>query len=164
MGHSTLPPDPEFLFTGYSGDPIPCDVTGLVTLQPDGLDCADDSRCCSDYLHSNEGPRDCAAAILPVSVDVSHEEISASSRASTFAPVSNSELVFTTPSFPDTIPVSIYGACLKGICSCVHLIGGLSSQLMPCRAAPFLFGASRLDSMDDNEVLFLWKGLSTVSP
>ena len=59
----------------------------------------------------------------------------------------------------DVDGIRIYDVCREGKCSCSHLIGGVPSQLKPCRAAPYLFGPSSLDSITEEEKDFLWRGL-----
>ena len=71
----------------------------------------------------------------------------------------SSHMLFETPSYPGITSIPIYNACSSGKCSCIHLIGGLPSQLKPCRAAPFLFGPSPLDTISSDDNVFLWRGL-----
>ena len=59
----------------------------------------------------------------------------------------------------DVDGIRIYDVCREGKCSCSHLIDGVPSQLKPCRAAPYLFGPSSLDSITEEEKDFLWRGL-----
>ena len=74
--------------------------------------------------------------------------------------VSDNNLVFTTPAMEGVAPVQVFQSCIQGSCKCVHMIGNEPAQLKPCRSACFLFGDSRLDNIDDDESLFLWKGLT----
>ena len=68
-------------------------------------------------------------------------------------------IVFSTPC-SDTAPaINVFNSCISGTCDCVHLIGGVPSQLMPCRWAPFLFGKDAIPSIEDDERDYLWKGI-----
>ena len=55
--------------------------------------------------------------------------------------------------------IPIYHQCVDASCSCTHSIGGIPSQLKPCRVAPFLFGDSKLECIEESDRLFLWNGL-----
>ena len=68
-------------------------------------------------------------------------------------------IVFHTPAFNNCVSIPKHQQCLDASCTCKHFIGGNPSQLKPCCVAPFLFGDSKLDYMDDDECLFLWNGL-----
>ena len=72
---------------------------------------------------------------------------------------SDSEVIFHTPIFDNIDSIPIYGACIAGSCSCAHYIGEHQAQLKPCRAAQFLFGDHKLDSVDTSEQLYIWNGL-----
>ena len=140
-------------------EPIPDDVTPEVALQPDVSESASDWGCRSNGDPNTSGGSRAPPlpTILPVTVVDSYEDpidfmcLSLS--------VSDNPLMFTTPEFVDILPVDVYRNCLTGLCTCVHLIGGHPTQLLPCRAAEFLFGDNRLDSIDDDETLYLWEGL-----
>ena len=69
-------------------------------------------------------------------------------------------VVFQTPVFEGIPSISIFHECYSGTCDCVHHIGDFPCQLKPCRAAPYLFGSSRLDTVSDSDRLYLWKGLT----
>ena len=69
------------------------------------------------------------------------------------------QLLFETPPLPGVNIIPIFDACNAGSCSCSHLIGGIPAQLKPCRAASYLFGPSSLDSVNQDEKQFLWRGL-----
>ena len=85
----------------------------------------------------------------------------------------NENLIFYCQSAPvlgDTIPVftvdgldspsiKVYQSCVDGTCECVHLIGGESSQLLPCRLASFLQQDGLLD-LSPEERKFLWSGFT----
>ena len=87
------------------------------------------------------------------------EPLCESSSSPVQASVSDNDLMFITPPFEGVAPVSIYRDYTLGLCLCVHFVGGHPAQLKPCRAAQFLFGEGRLDAIEDEEALFLWKGL-----
>ena len=70
-----------------------------------------------------------------------------------------SSRVFSTPLLEDVPQLNVYGDCISGQCECRHLIGDVPAQLKPCRAAKFLFGPGALDSVSDQDRLFLWQGL-----
>ena len=56
-----------------------------------------------------------------------------------------------------SVPIQVYGSCIEGTCSCIHYVGANRSQLMPCRAAKFLFDESDwLVDIEDRD--FLWNG------
>ena len=76
--------------------------------------------------------------------------------------VSDNKLVFSTPSLLGVAPIDVFSDCLAGTCTCVHMIGREPSQLKPCRAAQFLFGYAKLDSVTDTDAAFLWDGLVNV--
>ena len=110
-------------------------------------------------LITSGGSRDTDSAILPV-VDIdAHIFDDVFTTKPDCTTVSENVVVFTTPAIAGTTPMDIYGSCVNGTCNCVHLIGDLPAQLKPCRAAPFLFGEGKLDTVDDDETLALWKGL-----
>ena len=98
--------------------------------------------------------RDVDSAILPVlSIDIS-DPVSDHPKVH----VSDNVFLFMTPWADGIPPLPVYYDCSTGICSCVHLIGGIPTQLKPCRAAQFLFGDDRLQTMNDSEVNFIWSG------
>ena len=68
-------------------------------------------------------------------------------------------ILFHTPMSNDCVSIPIYTECIDGSCTCTHFIGDHISQLKPCRAAQFLFGGNKLDSIDEDERLFIWNGL-----
>ena len=59
----------------------------------------------------------------------------------------------------DIPPVVVYASCIDGTCECRHFIGDVPTQLKPCRAAPYLFGAAPLESLSQDDRLYLWKGI-----
>ena len=157
VGHHTLQPDsPSGLFTSIPSDLVPRDVTDCSALPQDCLGRASD-WCCYDYPPiTSDGSCDHDSAILPDNVDI-YEGFDVSQPS--FQHVSEPNFVFTTPASADVAAINIYNECIDGTCSCVHYIGVEPCQLKPCRAAQFLFGDTRLTSVDDSEALFLWKGL-----
>ena len=147
------------LFPVSLDDQVPDDVTAVNALQAD-FQCRSADRGCYDDDPQTVGVScDHEAAILPVVVDVLHEDPVPSFVSSSRIPVSDPTLVFIIPETTKTVPVNIYSTCLSGICTCIHLIGSEQAQLKPCRAAQFLFGPTRLETVDDDEALFLWEGL-----
>ena len=72
---------------------------------------------------------------------------------------SSKDVYIVTPQIEGIPSVVVYAECVVGTCDCVHLIGGVPSQLKPCRAASFLFGDRALDSILTDDRLFLWRGL-----
>ena len=69
------------------------------------------------------------------------------------------DLLFVTSALQGIMPVYVYVDCVKGTCDCVHLIGGIPTQLKPCRAAHFLFGNHKLDNISQDDITYLWFGL-----
>ena len=66
-----------------------------------------------------------------------------------------SHVELVTPQIGNIPSIVIYTDCVNGSCKCSHFIGGVSSQLQPCRAAPFLFGDSALPAINEEDRLFL---------
>lgn len=62
-------------------------------------------------------------------------------------------LVFTTPPTPKGTTVDIFKSCYDGSCSCVHYVGGMLSQLKPCRFVVWIFGQGSIVT-DDDKTLF----------
>ena len=73
--------------------------------------------------------------------------------------VSDTTYVFSTPALAGITSIDVYGSCISGTCECVHLIGDLPAQLKPCRAAQFLFGQGKLDTISEDEASALLNGL-----
>ena len=48
-------------------------------------------------------------------------------------------MLFNTPPTKRGTVVSVYQSCSVGKCACQHFIGGVQSQLLPCRFATYLF-------------------------
>ena len=64
-----------------------------------------------------------------------------------------------TPVYEGIPSIPVYHECIAGSCSCVYTIGGAPSQLKPCRAAQFLFGDSALTSVNNDDKMYIWRGL-----
>ena len=102
--------------------------------------------------------------VLPDAILDSRDADVSSSTPSVFSPASGEcdnhcSVVFSTPQFEDVISVDVFPQCIAGTCMCRHYIGSVPCQLKPCRAAQFLFGPGNLDTVSDDERLYLWKGL-----
>lgn len=62
-------------------------------------------------------------------------------------------LVFTAPTSNKGVSIPVYDKCIKGVCSCTHVIGENRSQLKPCRFAALLFQSGRIPT-DDELVMY----------
>lgn len=58
-------------------------------------------------------------------------------------------LVLATPPTPKGTSINVYDSCYVGSCTCTHYIGGILSQLKPCRFAVWLFGQGSIITDDD---------------
>lgn len=70
----------------------------------------------------------------------------------TFANFSKEETMFTTPPTPMETSVEVKLACAAGICDCSHILGGVVSQLRPCRFAYFIFKDLNNVSNEDQQL------------
>ena len=68
-------------------------------------------------------------------------------------------IVFSTPCFDAAPSIDVFDSCIMGTCDCIHLIGGVPCQLKPCRWAPLLFGTDAIPSVNDDERMYLWRGV-----
>ena len=65
-------------------------------------------------------------------------------------------LLFTTPESAHGTAIEVFDSCYSGTCTCIHLIGGVVTQLKPCRIASHLFTPGFMPSVDD---MTLFNGL-----
>ena len=63
------------------------------------------------------------------------------------------DIIFSITSPQGTV-VNVFDQCIKGICDCEFCIGGISSQLRPCRFASYILGRS--ESFKEKYLDLLW--------
>ena len=73
--------------------------------------------------------------------------------------IDSNKLIFRVRGCINTPLINVYENCLAGTCNCIHLIGGRSTSLMPCRFAPFLSGQSNVLTQDPEMAQFIWEGV-----
>lgn len=61
-------------------------------------------------------------------------------------------MVFEAPSSKKGVSISVFEHCVKGICSCKHVIGSDNAQPKPCRFAALLFASGRIPSEDEKKM------------
>lgn len=57
-------------------------------------------------------------------------------------------VVFETPKSSKGVSINVYNSCIQGSCSCVYMLGGNRTQLMPCRFAALIFSGNPPTEMD----------------
>lgn len=67
--------------------------------------------------------------------------------------VDENVLLFTAPGTPEGHTVDVYTDCARGICKCLHYLGGVRSQLRPCRFAYLLFGGF-VENVEIHELVY----------